>query len=428
MMRYVWIRTRLPSREVILPPAQLFFREKRRLLASSDKNFVMAKKIIYLHIGTTKTGSTSIQMLLQENRAVLRRKNIAVYTFCRRERADVSCQMRGLVAYLSLGLSSFRTAKKSVEWYHRFLQELKDESADRVIVSEECLWDVVGSWRKRRRFRQFIDDLRVFADVRVLVYLRRQDNFLMSAYQQNLKGGQLGGLTCRRWLLLSSGGKSRADYRRCLTWILSLIEKEHLTIRPFETAQFVQGDLLTDFLHNVGLNIDDGFSVPTIKRNPGLSPFLAEIIRCLGFFYTEQDPIRPLFWLKWTDGGKFFKKNMEHQFLSPRDRRRLMEKYQEGNRWIAKELLGREDGVLFKDALPLENDVWTEYHLNEEDVRSFFLGADCLKLSPDQRAQMCNQVLSVIRCEAGFARMWRTEILVIYKRIVRKLRAISGDF
>jgi hypothetical protein len=386
----------------------------------------MKPKIIYLHVGTTKTGSTSIQMLLQENEAILRQKNFAAYTPCRQEQTDHPCRMRGLSEYLSLFSSRLPTAGKRVEWFGRFLQRLRDEPAERIIISEECLWDVIGSRRKRRRFRSFVNELQTFAEVKILVYLRRQDNYLMSTYQQNLKGGQMGGLTCRQWLRLGLARSGRARYSRCIKWLLPLVGKDNLTVRPFETAQFVQESLLADFLRCVGLDLNDGFSVPEIQRNPGLSPFLAELLRCLGFFYTEQTAIRPFLWLKWAEGGRFFQKDKEHQFLSPADRRRLMKKHEDGNRWIAKELLGRADGILFYDPLPSENGPWVEYRLNPEEVCGFFKETKGLKLSPERRAQMCRQILSILQSDDGFRRFWRTDLAVLRKRIGHKLSALSG--
>ncbi len=386
----------------------------------------LKKKTIYLHVGTTKTGSTSIQMLLKENKEILRQKNFVAYTPCRLQGADCPRRMRGLAEYLSLFSLALPTSKKWAGWFDSFLQEIKQEPADHVILSEECLWNTISSWRKRRRFAFLIHELQAFADVKVLVYLRRQDNYLMSAYQQCLKGCQMNGLTCRQWLCWMHDGDARADYSRALKWLLRLMVKENLIVRAFEPEQFFNGSLLADFLHHVGLDIDDGFDIPLKKRNPGLSPFLAEILRCLGFFYTEKNAIRPFLSLRRKGDERYFNRDREHQFLSPEDRCRLMQEHQAGNRWVAQEFFGRANGVLFYDPLPSADDSWREFQLHEEEVRSFFDEMDDLKLSREQRVKMCEQVLSVINRNVPRRVMWVNGIVVLVKRIRQKLCGLAG--
>jgi len=387
---------------------------------------VEKKKTIYLHVGTTKTGSTSIQTLLRENQELLRQKGFAAYTPCRLGGADNPYRMRGVAEYLSLFSTRLPSSRKRVEWFEHFLVGLKNQTADRIILSEECLWNVIGSRRKRRVFSKLIRELHTFADVKVLVYLRRQDNHLMSAYQQSLKGGRMGGLTCRQYLRMMPDGGLRADYGRCLKWLWGRMGKESLIVRVFEPEQFDRGSLLADFLSQVGLDLDDGFHVPEERRNPGISPFLAEIIRCLGFFYAQKTLIRPFLRLKWVEDGRYRKQGLEHQFLSPADRRRLMETYKAGNQWVARELLGRDDGILFYDPLPPRDDAWDEYQLNEEEVRAFFDEGSPLRLPQEQRQKMCEQVVSVVNGKLSRRTLLVSRLTVCTKRLQQKFSGLAG--
>jgi hypothetical protein len=373
-------------------------------------------KTLYLHIGTPKTGTNSIQAFLRDNDAALRERGVAQYTPRRAENRDLSGRMRSLVEHMrNPDTEPFN------QWLKQFVQRIEQDPAGTVIVSDELLWLVTGARRKRPLFMQFLSALQQVADVHILVYLRRQDNFLMSAYQQSLKGGKGRGATCRQWIHLC-GGIAQTDYRRRLQWLLPMVGKDHLIVRPFETAQFVNGSLLADFLHCAGLDMKDGLSISEQKRNPGLSPFLAEILRCLAAARAGKNACQPLLWLKQKDGGRYFNLNREHQFLSPRVRCRIMKKHQAGNRWIARELLGRDDGRLFFDPLPDRTAPWRPYRLDEASVRSFFMETRELKMNPEQRRELCETVLAVIRRESGLLSCLRRGIRAGMTPVLRRLR------
>jgi len=383
----------------------------------------MEKKTIYLHVGTTKTGTTTLQTLLRENEDVLRRKNFTAYTPCRPKDESDPKRMRSLIEYMNLLSSNLTASRRLNSWFDQFMNGVKQESAARLILSEELLWNVIGSVRKRWNFKRFLQELQTFVDVKVLVYLRRQDNYLMSCYQQRLKSGLMNGLTCREWVH-SGRMRLQADYKRRLKWLLPLVGRENLMVRVFEPEQLFHGTLEADFLHALGMELSDGFSDPRRRRNPGLSPFLAELFRCASFFQTDEKIFKPFLKLRLSADDRYFNKNRTHQFLSPKERCRLMKKYKSGNGWIAREFFGRKDGILFREPLPPADSQWCEYRLSEEDVRSFF--ADLEYPDPDQKDRICEQVLSVIQNKIRCRERWGAKRMLWTKIVRRKIRELSG--
>lgn len=383
----------------------------------------MNKKTIYLHVGTTKTGSTTIQMFLRQNGDLFRQRGLDVYTPCRVHDETDQKRLRNLVRYLGLWSPQLPTARFISAWVQKFLRTLEESSANTLILSEECLWNVIGSSRKRVNFKQFIRQLQCFADVKFVVYLRRQDNFLMSAYQQRLKGGKMNGRTCIEWIR-RQGGLERLDYKGCLQWLGALVGQKNLIVRPFETEQFVDHSLISDFLSSIGGPPDEGLKRLAKNRNPGASPFLAEIIRCLSFFYHEKNDIRPFLRLKRSKDERYFNFDRNHRFLSPSKRCEIINRYADGNEWVARELLGRADGMLFYEPLPDLNEAWSEYRLDEDDVKCFFDGLTCL--AEPQREKMCRQVIRVSRCGLSLrGRVWH-RLVVVRQELLHKLCSLTG--
>ena len=376
----------------------------------------MKKKTIYLHVGTTKTGSTSIQAVLKKHSELLSRKDFSVYTPKRSPRIGDPVQTRKF-----LKIMRGPAKKGSVEWIETFVDQIRLDPAGKIIFSEECLWELAGRRLNRPLFREFITALQSFSDVKLIVYLRRQDNYLMSAYQQRLRIGRMHGETCCQWAF-SFGKMAGADYRDCLEWFLPIIGKDNVSVRVFESGQFVDGSLIQDFLQTVGLNVNDGFLETPSWRNPGLTPFLTELLRCLSASRHTHKLGGALF-RELRDGKKesCFRKSGSHAFISPATRCKLIRKYEPGNRWIAKELLGREDGVLFSDPLPSPDKAWQEYRLDKADVRALLEEVDCL--SPEQRTQVCRRVLHATRHKPNRLSHFGNMLACTSVRVLRELKA-----
>ena len=209
------------------------------------------------------------------------------------------------------------------------------------------------------------------------------------------------------------------NYRDRLKWLISLVGKDHLIVRPFEPSKFFKGSLEADFLRCIGLELTEEFKIADRKKNPGMSPFLTEISRCLGFFgYTKED----LFILReesMKTDARYFNVTRQHQYLSPRDRHQFMEQFEEGNRWVASEMLGREDGVLFYDELPSKEEPWEEYRLDPEEVKAFFKTLSFYTES--HRKRMRRQVLSVYKTGKPLRFRIRDRGKVLARRGLRKI-------
>lgn len=347
----------------------------------------MNKKTIYFHIGTTKTGSTSIQDFLVKNRDALCLAGVAVYSG--KEEEHPSERLRVPRPFCD-GVDVSFIAGDGESWSREFIQRLKNRSEKTIILTEEVIWFSLFPQRKQQRIISFIDQLKELGNVKIIVYLRRQDDFLMSSYQECLKYGWMKGLTCRQ----EARRKQRyAHYRDLLEPLIPVVGTENILVRPFEPGQFAGGSLLHDFMGCLNTELTKEYDLPVRKSNMGLSPFFSEILRCISFFRCRGEYYRELVRFAFKHSAEYLNSESGHQYLPPVDRHNYMMQFEEGNRWIARELLGREDEILFYEPLPKDDGTWREYRLDPQDVKLFFQDADFL--SKRIRKKMCRQVVSV---------------------------------
>lgn len=180
-----------------------------------------------LHVGTMKTGTTSIQASLAKNPSVLARN----------------------------GYSYLGPPMRHSSVLGPALADMTDKSQD-LIISDEGLWHFTDT--KRSDTPELARLLRGY-DVTVLIYLRRPDSFMDSWFQQGLKNGT-GSLTMTRFLE-SPLVKEGLQFQERISRFESVFHKAKIILRAYEKDQLVDGDAVRDFLHCVGLPADD-FSIP----------------------------------------------------------------------------------------------------------------------------------------------------------------------
>lgn len=132
-----------------------------------------------LHIGCHRTGSTSIQAALLASRSRLRRLGVLY------PRAGLITQAHHAFGYAILGQSSPWGGMATLEELQETLTaEIAASRCRVVVISSELFTDIVdaatASAEVRDRLRQF---LRIFADVRILCYVRHQVPLLESMYR-----------------------------------------------------------------------------------------------------------------------------------------------------------------------------------------------------------------------------------------------------
>lgn len=304
------------------------------------------KKELILHIGMGKTGTTALQNFFWSNRGVLAEHGILY--------PDI-----GVVA----GAQHLLTPRmpdllRSQGWKSldpsRWVPKLLASPLPRVLVSTELM-----AWIPQAAVAPFLDVLRARFDIKICIYLRRQDNIIMAGYNQQIKAGTVMlpiGRVLQKQL-------ARFDYvARIAPWAEALGD-ENILVRPYERAQFPDGDLISDFLSRVlGLGDEKGFERSTAENaNPRFSPATLEFKRMVNAVMSE--PARsnrfnaPLIEVGRRNDARSFEIFAEQDLLSAEQRKEILDHFAAQNAEIATRFLGRRDGVLFVEPAPVEGNV-----------------------------------------------------------------------
>jgi hypothetical protein len=242
-----------------------------------------ARADVVLHLGVGKTGTTTIQHLMRQSRPALA------------EHGYLYPRTPGPVRHAKLGLY-FRSDEELASmpaWHQlraqsperfrrrfrrRLMAEIADAQPDCVVFSDEALYGL--SRPSVTRLRAFVDELG--GDVRLVVYLRRQDEHLTSYYQQHVKIGETRRLA--EWA--ADDRASTYDYARRLAYWETAMAPASLVVRRFERRAFKDGSLEADFLDAAGIKGVEPVTLP--RANESLDAETVEFLRVYNLYLVRH--------------------------------------------------------------------------------------------------------------------------------------------
>ncbi|MEJ1160411.1 hypothetical protein [Prosthecomicrobium sp. N25] len=217
---------------------------------------------LYLHIGMHKTGSTSIQDALEENRGLLRESGILF--------PDLGDnQSRVLNRAFGTSEDAAQDTSRVNDIAERLVQQLKENPVDRLVISSEALFH----YRARRRdaLKSVLD--RITDDVRVIVYVREPIAWATSQAQQHLRHGRITLDELASQTATDDGRRGRSVFPRYRAGIeawMNAYGPGAMDIRPFGSEHFVGGTLMSDFCAALGAP-ELARKLPDEQRNPSVS-------------------------------------------------------------------------------------------------------------------------------------------------------------
>ncbi len=242
-------------------------------------------KTLYIHIGTPKTGSSAIQAFLSQNREVLTQKGFCYpkfpfhYDYVSKNRNGYFLRAKKLENRQSDFEEGIEMLRKAFEEYSN------------VILSEEGIWYENFKWHQ-----QLFDVMQEKGyQVKIIVYLRRQDDYVVSRWNQFVKSYSYkykhrdtdDGI----WenFLKRELKDSRLNYFTTLKKLEDIYGEGNILVRRYDRNYFTKGSVISDFLQTVGLERTDEYTEAQLVVNPSLSPNTAEIQRVLNTVVAERD-------------------------------------------------------------------------------------------------------------------------------------------
>lgn len=199
------------------------------------------KQVCYLHIGSPKTGSTSLQALCFRNRKLLEKGGLLYPGEHKRHNALVSAFHKKAHELrfnrLKVDLSKNGLANDILD---DEIQTAKSSTAQNVLFSNEVLLGQAHELDLKLMFERMNKE---FDEVRVLCYIRDPYRHLISRCQENVKSGvRTYESICRKPPVLDM---------RALDAFVDVCGREALILKNFDGLRSEGGSLTEDFLQTV---------------------------------------------------------------------------------------------------------------------------------------------------------------------------------
>jgi hypothetical protein len=188
-------------------------------------------QVLVLHIGTHKTGTSALQTYLSRRSEALEQAGV---------RYVQSARSAGKAHHeLPWAIRGKRGAEMSA--WRDLRAELDANSSVENIVSSEGFW-----YSDPAAVKAELQDVR---DVRIVMYLRRQDKYLQSLYKQSVTGGRKTAFS--DWLEKS---RERGNYLAVVERWAAQFGADALMLRPYERDGHTI-DVVRDFAGILGIEV-----------------------------------------------------------------------------------------------------------------------------------------------------------------------------
>ncbi len=239
-----------------------------------------------IHIGIEKTGTTTIQEFLHLNRDKLANQGVAYLQspgLRNNRRLATYCMKNNKLDDQVKDMGILSDAKRN-EWKAKFRQNFDqeitnlDEKISSVIISSEHFHSRLTT---KEEVKNLLDFLSTYCnDIKILVYLRRQDKVAVSHYSTMIKFGD----TRSNVFPDVPPNDPYYNYYDLIERWTTVFGKQNIDIRIFDKHKFVDGDLLQDFISATGLIDSDNFVIPE-KQNEKMSASVQHAVILMNHFF-----------------------------------------------------------------------------------------------------------------------------------------------
>lgn len=295
-------------------------------------------KKFYIHIGRPKVGSSAIQHFLFINRELLLDEFKILYP-----KAGIIQRASHKLAlvYLPNFNDSCKvkgTTGKSI--FRELFEEILSSNATGVVLSSENFYFVDPKKLPQKIKKNF--------DCKIICYVRRQDEVLISSFIQEIKENAIDLATTFEDYTSNDLRMTLLDYYPILHRWADVFGKNNIIVRVYEKEQMKE-NIFFDFLDAIGVSSDVRFTIPNKRLNPSPSRDVLEYIHLINQFDADESVYRslrlPLLEISERLGSPdaLDSKNI----FSIDQRLSIMKRYEDANALIAREFLARSDGKLF---------------------------------------------------------------------------------
>lgn len=222
----------------------------------------MAKRVCYIHIGPHKTGTTSIQWFLKENRAELLKRGYFV---------PESENIHGGHHPLVKQLCGQPVPPHQRDAVARFARAIKDTTCEAVVISSEALGELLVNGECARQFFARIKELNL--EPKLVFFPRNQSQSVTSRYTEVIKSFH----RSEPFEVFVQAEIRHPSFRYAHVIALAHAFSSKLIAEPFTEETITRG-VVPNFLRAIGIDPLQ-FRDTKVRRNQGAGPFTISVAR-----------------------------------------------------------------------------------------------------------------------------------------------------
>jgi hypothetical protein len=251
---------------------------------------------LFLHIGTTKTGSTSIQYTLDTRRRELPKQGAywpVTHGGARRHQLLAACNAAPGKYLQRIGdpiWQGMEPAARMEAYREEFVREIQElpKKINRVIISAEQFSLVLRTRGEIKQLHEYLAPL--FSKMTVIIYLRRQDSHYSSMFAQNLR---MGNLYEPDLSTVKVGYNQDYDYLELVMRWARVFGEDNTKPRIFERTATNKFDVLDDFFDLVGIKMEIDPDDEKRTRNPSQNVMGQKVLTRTGIILDRKNEGRP---------------------------------------------------------------------------------------------------------------------------------------
>ena len=306
-----------------------------------------SRPVLFIHIGTNKTGTSAIQNFCNTYRTNLQSEGI-LYP-CTGCSGDAHYEISNALGFShdKLGLTDLELS----DFASTFYQEFEKSNTKNCVISSEYFVLPRRIQPVKKMFSAF--------DCKIVVYLRRHDYWWESVYAQAVKTKVSPPWKSGIKPFIKYNQKKNPNYlnyRILVDRWAKVFGEDNVIVRPYESVQNTNG-VISDFFHAIGHpKLAEHAADINLRMNESLSPEALFVLDLLQRSDMKPNIRNALIARVKSENWS----SCEFRMLSPRFRRRLIEQNQSDYDYISRKYLRQANECLFSEPIPGFDEFWEE--------------------------------------------------------------------
>lgn len=252
------------------------------------------KKTLYIHIGYHKTGTTSIQIFFWDNRSFFNKQGLlypeiglsgathAQFALCLPgNRNEIIKKISTVNVTKAENPYAFYQGKLSLNLYKELGEEINKTKCTKILLSSECFLEWIEPKIIKEHLSKYCE-----CDVKIIVYLRRQDLWIQSVFNQVVKDPYMRYANS----IDDLPQISNLDYFETLSEWESQFGIDNIIVRSYEESLQQVNGTISDILNVLELEDDVNYHYPVKNvKNIGLTSWQIKILHSLNINLSKDE-------------------------------------------------------------------------------------------------------------------------------------------